>query len=103
MGALAYLLAIVFSLAVVVWQHRRPSPGDLGSCLVVESFLHAPHSSSKWKRQSAFIHTIYWLFIVENGCILTFQGGPKIKCPFRGGMSEKGSLLAKPSGPLVPH
>jgi len=32
--------------------------------------------------------------------VLNSQGGPEIKYLLQGAMSEKGSLLAKPSGPL---
>ena len=32
--------------------------------------------------------------------VATSQAGPEIKYIFQGGMSEKGSLLAKPSEPL---
>jgi hypothetical protein len=44
--------------------------------------------------------------MVENGCIMyhnaftTFQGRPEIKYLLQRGISRKGSLLAKPSGPL---
>lgn len=37
---------------------------------------------------------------MENGYIPTSQGGPKIKCLLQGGISGKGSLLAKASWPL---
>ena len=37
---------------------------------------------------------------MENGCISIPEGGPEIKYLLQGGMSEKGSLLAKHSGPL---
>ena len=37
---------------------------------------------------------------MENGFISTPQGGPEIKYLLQEGMSGKGSLLAKPSGPL---
>jgi hypothetical protein len=44
------------------------------------------------------------LLIVHCGkqmhAIPTSQGGLEIKYLLQGGMSEKGSLLAKPSGPL---
>lgn len=40
------------------------------------------------------------LFIMEHGCILTSQAASKIKYLLQGRMSGKGSLLAKPSGPL---
>ena len=41
--------------------------------------------------------------MVENGCVkpyLSSQGGPEIKYLLYRGMSEKGRLLVKPSGPL---
>jgi hypothetical protein len=52
------------------------------------------------KRDSSWFQTVYWLFIKENGCVPTSQGGPKIKYLLHGGSSGKGSLLAKPSGLL---
>ena len=41
--------------------------------------------------------------MVESGCVKpypTSQGGPEVKYLLQGGMSGKGSLLAKPSRPL---
>jgi hypothetical protein len=41
--------------------------------------------------------------MVESGCVKSYptsQGGPEITCLLQGGISEKGSLLAKPLGPL---
>lgn len=49
-------------------------------------------------RQSLLVHTVYSLFIVEDGCMQLTQGGPEIKYISHKGMSVKGSLLAKPSG-----
>lgn len=40
------------------------------------------------------------MFIVENGCVPTSQGGTKIKYLLQEEMSGKRSLLAKPSRPL---
>ena len=40
------------------------------------------------------------LLIAENGCTPPPQGRPEIKYLLQGGMPGKGSLLAKPSGPL---
>jgi hypothetical protein len=40
------------------------------------------------------------LLVVENGCKPPPQGGPWIKYLLQEGMSGKGFLLAKPSGPL---
>jgi hypothetical protein len=39
------------------------------------------------------------LLIMEKWCIQLTQGGPEIKYLLQEGMSGKGSLLAKPSGP----
>ena len=73
--------------------------GDLGCGSVGEGFLHAPMAVLD-ERDSPWFQTIYWLFIVENGCIPPSQGGPEIKYLLQEGMSGKGSLLTKPSGPL---
>jgi hypothetical protein len=37
---------------------------------------------------------------MENGCNPLPQGGPEIKYLLQEGMSDKGSLLAKPSGSI---
>jgi hypothetical protein len=52
------------------------------------------------KRQTLLVQTAYSLFIVENGYIPLTQGGPEIKYLLQEEMSRKGSLLAKPSGPI---
>lgn len=49
------------------------------------------------ERDSPWFH---WLFILKNGCIPTSHGGPEIKYLLQRGMSGKGSLLTRPSGPL---
>jgi hypothetical protein len=79
---------------------ERPSIWELGCGFVDKDLLYAHHGGSWWKKQSIFIHTIYWLFIMENGCIPTSQSGPEIKYLLHEKTSGKGSLLAKPSGPL---
>lgn len=86
----------VLSLALVVaGSAEKPSMGELSSGSVGKGLLHASHGRSGWKTQSLFpdgllvVH-VYWLFMVENG--YTLLG--------REGMSGKGSLLVKPSGPL---
>ena len=76
--------------------------GDLGCGSVGEGFLHAPMAVLD-ERDSPWFQTIYWLFIVENGCIPTSQGGPEIKYLLQGGMSENRSLLTKHSGSLDNH
>lgn len=58
-----------------------------------------PHSGFDG-RDSPWFQTVYWLFIVKNGCISTSQGEPGIKYLLQAGMSEKRSLLAKPLGPI---
>lgn len=56
------------------------------------------------ERDSAWFQTVYWLFMKEKmdayDAILTSQGKPEIKNILQGGMSAKGSLLAKSSGTL---
>jgi hypothetical protein len=63
-----------------------------------------PALCSPWQfsneRDSPCFQTVYWLFIMENGCMPTSQLGPEIKYLLQERMSGKGSLLAKPSGPL---
>jgi hypothetical protein len=41
----------------------------------------------------------YCFLAVEDGCIQLLQGGPELKYFLQEGMSRKGSLLSKPSGP----
>jgi hypothetical protein len=48
-----------------------------------------------------FIHNMYWLFIKKNECIPTSQGVLEIKYLLQRGTYRKGSLLAKPSEPMV--
>lgn len=48
---------------------------------------------------SPWFQTVYWLIIMENGQVSTSQGRPEIKL-LREGVFRRGSLLAKPSGPL---
>jgi hypothetical protein len=52
------------------------------------------------ERDNPWFETLYWLFIGENGCVLASQGEPEIKYLLWEGMSGKGSLLTKPSGPV---
>lgn len=47
---------------------------------------------------SPWFQTVYGLFMVENGCVPTSQGGPEIKYLLQGGMPEKGSHWLNPSG-----
>ena len=47
------------------------------------------------ERDSPWFQTIYWLFIMENGYLQSPQEVPDIKYILQGGMSRKGSLLAK--------
>jgi hypothetical protein len=51
-------------------------------------------------RDSPRFQTVDQLFIIENRCMPPPQSSPEIKYLFHGGMSRKGSLLAKPTGPL---
>jgi hypothetical protein len=52
------------------------------------------------ERDSPWFQIIYWLLIMENGCIPTSQSGQEIKYLFQREMPRKGSLLAKSSGLL---
>ena len=66
----------------------------------------SPHPQPFLMRRSLLVHTIYSLFIVEDGCMQLTQGGPEIKYISQEGMLVKGSLLAehseaRPSGYLV--
>jgi hypothetical protein len=54
------------------------------------------------ERDSPWCQTVYWFFIMGSGCLPYHLPGvdQEIKYLLQGGMSRKGSLLAKPSGPL---
>ena len=89
----------------IAWQQlsggaERPSIGDLGYGSIGKGLLCDSHGGTQWKRQSMFIHIVYWLFIMENRYIPTSQSGLEINYLLQGGISRKGSLLAKLSGPL---
>ena len=60
-------------------------------------FLHVTHS---WfdERDSPCLSKLF--IHGRKECIQLTQGGPEIKYLLQEGMSGKGSLLAKPSGPL---
>lgn len=74
-----------------VWSAQRPSAGDLSfAALYDEDFPH-------WMTDFACPNC---LLTVKNGCIGLTQGGLEIKYPLWEGMSGKGSLLAKSSGPI---
>lgn len=85
---------IFLCLAEIVWEGRGAFCRRCKQhSSVNKGFLHDPNSSSWWKR--ILIHTVYWLFIMENGCIPPPQSGPEIKYVLQERMSGKGSLLAK--------
>lgn len=64
------------------------------SVFLLHELPQNPSGSPPWA-----VWCVGW-FIIENGCIPPPQGGPEIKYLLQGGMSRKGCLLAKPSGPL---
>jgi hypothetical protein len=66
---------------------------------VGEGFFHAIYEGSWLNRQSMLIHIVYWLFIVENGCISPPQGGPEIKYLLKEGMSRREAYWLNSKGP----
>lgn len=66
-------------------RHKLQSVGE---DLLQASYCHG----------SPWFQIVYWLFIVENECVPTSQGGLEVKYFLQGVMFGKGSLLAKLSG-----
>lgn len=98
-GLVHLLLSLVLRLAVVVWKHRRAFFGKLRLWLCIWRPSPCSNGGSWWKRHTCY-QSVYWLFITENGSIPRPQGRQEIKCILQGVISGKGSLFAKPSGPL---
>lgn len=74
--------------------------GDLGSMALQEKAFSTLPMAVVDERDRPWFQTVCWLFIMENGCVPTSQGGPEIKYFFAGRNVWKGSSLAKPSGLL---
>lgn len=67
-------------------------------CSVDKGFLPTLHSNSWWEKWSMLVHTVYWFFSVENGCIQPAQGGPETKHFYRKESLEREAYWVNPQG-----
>jgi hypothetical protein len=74
--------------------------GDLGSMALQEKAFSTLPMAVVDERDRPWFQTVCWLFIMENGCVSTSQGGAEMKYLLQGGISGKGSLLTTSSEPL---
>ena len=106
------LAVIVLSLVevdlvvVVAGSAERSSTGELSCGSVVKRLLHGSPKQILMKEtvhsSKQFVGCSWWT--MDAKCTIpNSQGGPEMKYLLQGGMTGKGSLLAKSSRLLVPH